>query len=157
MGVLGDSGIAHLVHVCASVMRKRLCQQAGTEALGSELLLFHQEKYSASHLLWLLTGELEVRAVKSDWGHHLLRFGLLWRHPEERSCHCGYAGWEESPAWCLMSCLRNACHPACVCPSRPLGLPTDGVPPSWPLSAVPTLQWKCPFWASQRKILAVPP
>lgn len=66
MGVLGDSGIAHLVHVCASVMRKRLCQQAGTEALGSELLLFHQEKYSASHLLWLLTGELEVRAVKSD-------------------------------------------------------------------------------------------
>lgn len=45
----------------------------------------------------------------------------------------------------------------CLCPSRPLGLPTDGVPPSWPLSAVPTLQWKCPFWASQRMILAVPP
>lgn len=32
--------------------------------------------------------------------------------------------------------------------------PTHGIPPTWPLSAVPALQWKCPFWASQRMILA---
>lgn len=153
MGVLGDSGIAHLVHVCASVMRKCLCQQARTEAQGSELLLFHQEKYSASHLLWLLTGN---QNCEPDW--RCISLGLGSFGGMQRRDPTLVGTWMAGISSRMLSVLpEEGLAPTVSLSWQRLGIPTHGIPPSWPLSAVPPLQWKCLFWASQRMILAIYP